>query len=374
MKKGLAALLAAILIFGAVPALAAGEYAVVSNTGYLNVRSQPSATSQWLGSAVRGSWIEVISSAANGWYYCRVVTSGVKGYMSGAYLAFASGSSGGAAVGGDGVVSNNGNYVNMRSYPSYEGAVLGQVPSGTTVHILAEENGWYYVQMNGVYGYMRSQYIVSPSTPSGGSTATVKAGSLRLRSAPSTSGSVLGTYGTGTVVTVLLKGNVFWMVTVGGKTGFMDSSYLSEGSAPGPGPGPAPGPSEPYALVNGPAGLNLRKTPSASAGVAAVLSAGTKLNVLFQGETWCKVKVAATGKTGYVMTKYITLYNLPATASRTVTNPGTYVNLRSGAGMSYSVLQQVWNGAVVTVLIPGDTWCQVRWGTVTGYMMTKFLK
>ncbi len=375
MKKGTAVFLALILVLGfafsAVPALAAGEYAVVVNTGYLNVRSQPSASSQWLGSAVRSSWVEVLSSAAGGWYYCRVVDSGVRGYMSGTYLAMA-GSSGGAGVGGDGTVSNNGSYVNMRSYPSYGGAVLGQVPSGTVVHILAEENGWFYVQMNGVYGYMRSEFITASSVSPGGTTARVKAGSLRLRAAPTTSSAVLGTYGTGTLVTVLLKGKVFWQVRVNGKTGFMDSSYLTEDVSPAPVP-PVPV-SGPYAVVGGAVGLNLRVTPAPSASVAAVLSPGTRLDLLFQGETWCKVRVSGGGKTGYVMTKYITLYNAPATALKTVTNPGSYVNLRKGAGQSYGVMQKVWDGSMVTVVVPGDVWCQVRWGTQTGYMMTRFLK
>ncbi len=371
MKKGIALFLALILALSAAPALAAGEYAVVVNTGYLNVRSQPSASSQWLGSAVRSSWVEVLSSAAGGWYYCRVVDSGVRGYMSGTYLAMAGSSGGGAGVGGDGTVSNNGSYVNMRSYPSYGGAVLGQVPSGTVVHILAEENGWFYVQMNGVYGYMRSEFITASSVSPGGTTARVKAGSLRLRAAPTTSSAVLGTYGTGTLVTVLLKGKVFWQVRVNGKTGFMDSSYLTEDVSPVPVP-PVPV-SEPYAVVGGAAGLNLRVTPAPSASVAAVLSPGTRLDLLFQGETWCKVRVSG-GKTGYVMTKYITLYNAPATAAKTVSNPGSYVNLRKGAGQSYGVMQKVWDGSMVTVVIPGDVWCQVRWGTQTGYMMTRFLK
>ena len=68
MKKGTAVFLALILVLGfafsAAPALAAGEYAVVVNTGYLNVRSQPSASSQWLGSAVRSSWVEVLVAGA----------------------------------------------------------------------------------------------------------------------------------------------------------------------------------------------------------------------------------------------------------------------------------------------------------------------
>ena len=57
-----------------------------------------------------------------------------------------------------------------------------------------------------------------------------------------------------------------------------------------------------------------------------------------------------------------------------MTNPGSYVNLRKGAGQSYGVMEKVWDGSYVTVIIPGDVWCQVRWGSMTGYMMTRFLK
>lgn len=402
MKRGikgwaLAAAAVLVMTLWCVPASAAGTWAVVSGTAYLNVRQQPSSTSAWRGSAARDSWVEILSSAGNNWYYCRVVSSNVYGYMSGNYLKTASQSSGGTGS-GTGTVYNPGSYVNLRSYPSYDGAVVGQIPSGSTVRIMANEKGWYYVQMNGVYGYMRQEFILTDG--SGGESVawvnTANHGKLNMRTAPSASATVRGSYAWGTQVTVLLKGNTFWMVKVNGVTGFMNSSYLSSGgsgpvptyvpwptAAPWPTamPWPTVMPGYGYALVKTiystqnpgyTVKLNLRMSPSSSAKVLAQLSAETRLDVMQQGLTWCKV-FTNTGITGYVQTQYITLFNLPSTPTKQVVNGNTYVNLRSGAGSNYQVLRQVWSGSTVTVLTPGDVWTQVQYEGTTGYMMTRYL-
>ncbi len=393
MKKGkrgwaLITLAVMVMTLWCSSASAAGTWAVVSGTAYLNVRQQPSATSAWKGSAARGAWVEILSSAGNNWYYCRVVSSNVYGYMSGNYLQTASQSSSGTAS-GNGTVYNPGTYVNLRAYPSYEGAVVGQVPSGAMVRILANENGWYYVQMNGVYGYMRQEFVQT-SGSSGGSVAwvnTANHGKLNLRKGPSASAAVSGSYAYGTQVNVLLKGNIYWMVKVNGVTGFMDSSYLSTGSvtptaAPTYVPWPTVVPGYGYALVKTvhskvypgqTVRLNMRQSPSSTAKVLTQLAAETRLDVLSQGVTWCKVRTN-TGLTGYVQTQYITLFNLPSIPTKQVVNGKTYVNLRAGAGSNYQVLRQVWSGATVTVMTPGDVWTQVSYEGLTGYMMTQFLK
>ena len=55
--------------------------------------------------------------------------------------------------------------------------------------------------------------------------------------------------------------------------------------------------------------------------------------------------------------------------------PEGLLNLRSAPSKtSGTIYQQVYSGATVTVVTPGDQWTQVRHGGVTGYMMTQFLK
>lgn len=53
----------------------------------------------------------------------------------------------------------------------------------------------------------------------------------------------------------------------------------------------------------------------------------------------------------------------------------TYVYLRSLASKSSGMLMaRVPHGALVAVMIPGDTWTKVRYNGQTGYMMTSYLK
>ena len=64
-------------------------------------------------------------------------------------------------------------------------------------------------------------------------TATVKGGWLRLRNAPSFDGAVLGSYYTGTVVTILgTAGSWYHVQTAKGLTGYMYGAYLTVKSTP----------------------------------------------------------------------------------------------------------------------------------------------
>ena len=382
--------IALILLCGAQPAAAEGTYAVVTGTATLNVRSIPDASGAWLGRVTEGSWVEEIAPVGNGWYYCRVPGQNLEGYMAGAYLTEAGSNPGG----GDntGVVVNPiaSQYLNLREYPSYSARVLGRFYNGQTCRVLNTQSGWYYVYVNGLYGYFKSEYVYVSGT-AGSSTAYVSTGNsgrLNLRSAPDLSGDIIGRYPNGTLVTVHLKGKTWWQVTVNGVEGFMESAYLTESAPYDPTPVTA-APFYPvyptavpstggYCVVSNPNAksvLNLRAQPSTSAKVLAQYHNGIRFEVLEQGLTWCKVYGKSSGRVGYVMTKYVKLYQLPGVPLKTVSNGSSYVNLRTKPNKtSGSVKMQVPSGAVVTVLIPGDTWTKVRYGSLEGYMMTVFLK
>ena len=162
----------------------------------------------------------------------------------------------------------------------------------------------------------------------------------------------------------------------------MDPAFLTESSS---GSGSASGgntaqrpKTKGYVIVNNPRAtqyLNLRAQPSTSAKVIAQYQNGIRLEVIEQGETWCKVYGKASGNIGYVMTKYVTVHGLPGTPVKTVSNGNTYVNLRSAPSKTTgAVYQKVYSGSQVTVLTPGEEWTQVRYGNTVGYMMTAFLK
>ena len=58
-----------------------------------------------------------------------------------------------------GTVTTDGSNLNIRSYPSLSGKIIGSMPDGATVRVNAETNGWYIVNYNGIIGYSSKQFI-----------------------------------------------------------------------------------------------------------------------------------------------------------------------------------------------------------------------
>ena len=57
------------------------------------------------------------------------------------------------------VVSANGRNVNLRAAPTTASAVIKSFKVGTPVSVITRGNDWYFVQINGYYGYMMRQFI-----------------------------------------------------------------------------------------------------------------------------------------------------------------------------------------------------------------------
>ena len=386
-KRFFAFLLMSVMLLGmaAFPAQAAeNEYAVVSGSATLNLRAQPSASSQWLGRAYEGDWVQILTNEANGWHYCRVVETGAYGYMAGNYLKTAAESN----TGSTGMVKNpvSGQFLNLRQYPSYSAEVLGIYYNGAAFTVLGYENGWYQVRTaSGQNGYFRQEFVQVTGNVAAGNAVvrTGNSGKLNLRNAPSKQGGIMAQYVNGTQVQVLLKGSKFWQVKVGNTVGYMDPAFLSAGSASSA-PSVPSAPSRPvpetrgYCIVDNPRAtqfLNLRQQPSTTSKVLATYKNGIRLEIIEQGEKWCKVYGKASGNIGYVMTEYVTLYGVPSTPVKTVQNGNTFVNLRSAPSkVNGAVYEKLYSGNQVIVLTPGDEWTQVRYGNTVGYMMSNFLK
>lgn len=380
MKTAVILALALCLALSCVPALAAyGDFAIVSGTATLNLRQGPGTQYTRIGKASEGDWVQILGQTGN-WYNVQIMDTENVGYMSKNYLVT---SASGASTG---VVKNpkSTQFLNMRQYPSYSAPVTGIYYNGASFRVLSVLDGWVQVQMDGtgITGYFRQEYVSLSGGAGYATVSTYNGGKLNLRSAPSYGDSrIMAQIPNGTVVSVLLKGNLFWKVSVNGQDGFMDSGFLKAGGSPAPVPVPDPDPvpvTKGYCIVNNPRStqyLNLRAQPSTSAKVLAQYQNGIRLEIVEPGETWCKVYGKASGNTGYVMTDYVKLYGVSASPTKTVQNGSTFVNLRSAPSQQTgAVYQRLYSGTVVTVLTPGDEWTQVRYNGQTGYMMSVFLK
>ena len=117
--------------------------------------------------------------------------------------------------------------------------------------------------------------------------------------------------------------------------------------------------------------LNVRRSASTSAGVVSTLKKGAYITLLSKEGKWWRVEYAQ-GRYGYCHTNYIkTVDSTPATVS----TAGSPLNVRSGAGTSYSRIGSLTNGATVLHLGTTGKWYKILYnGTKTGYVSASYLK
>lgn len=56
-------------------------------------------------------------------------------------------------------VSTMGGYLNMRYNPSLQSSIVGSIPNGATVTVVANKPGWALVNYNGIVGYVSDSYL-----------------------------------------------------------------------------------------------------------------------------------------------------------------------------------------------------------------------
>lgn len=378
MKKCWICLLVCVLLLLALPAMAETEFGVVYNSSTVNLREQPTQYSDWLGAYASGSWVKITGESGN-WYKVSG-PDGKTGYMSKNYVKVED-----VHYGTVGLVSNpsSTSFLNLRLTPSYSAKVIDIYYNGVPCVMLNYSGGWYHVRVDGVEGYFRKEYITRYTCAYSEEVATIVTPNntgLNLRSGPDMSYSTLGQYAGGGYVMVLQRGNGWWKVSIDGKVGFMDEKFLKDGVIkPVGNQGGSAFTSEAYAVVSNPKAtqvLNLREQASATSKVLGQYRNGTRFTVVEQGTEWCKV-AGDNGLTGYMMTKYLKLYNLPATPTMKVVHPQeTFVNLRGAPSMlTGSVLTRIPHGTSVTVLSPEcNGWVKVYYNGLTGYAVDYFLK
>ena len=362
------------------------RFGVVDGGKTVNLRAGASTSSRWLGSYEEGTWMQILGESGN--FYRVKGPDGRTGYMSKNFVYISAG-----AKGTIGIVSNAG-YLNLRKSASTSAKSIGQYDDGTPCILLSQKNGWYHVSVDGKIGYFSSQYIKTKYmaySPDVATVVTRNGGSLRMRKGPGTSYSSVRSFKNGSYVMILQKGDGWWKVAADGYVGYMDSSFLKDGivrkstsssgssssGSSSSSSGSSSSSSGAYAVVDNPGTgqkLYLRQAATKSSKSLGKYGDGTRVTMLMQGTEWCKVKVD--GKTGYMMTEYLSLRNLPKTPTMKVDHPQrTYVNLRNAPSQETGrVLVKVCHNKTVTVLVPGDTWTKVRYNGYTGYMMTKFLE
>lgn len=116
--------------------------------------------------------------------------------------------------------------------------------------------------------------------------------------------------------------------------------------------------------------LNVRSGKSTSSTIITSLKKGTYVTLIEKSGEWWKVEYAR-GSYGYCHESYIKT----VTSSTAIVNTQSgNLNVRSGAGTSYKVVDRLPKGETVIILSKGTEWDKILYhGTKVGYVSRKYL-
>ena len=279
----------------------------------VNFRSGAGLDAGVIGSVSSGATMKIVGVEGN-WY--KVEYNGQTGYVCADYVKVSGGSGsaspapapaqdGGQTGGSSGTVK--GDYVRMRSGPGTGYAILGTYNNGTALTINGTESGWTKVTLGGVNGYIRSDYVAAGgSTSQGGGqsagqasqTGYINGTSVRMRSGPNTSSTILGVYNTGTAMTITGSNGNWYAVNYNGQNGYVCKDYMTTSA-----PNSAPAASATDGFVKGNS-VRLRSGPGTGYSILGTYNNATPLTITGTSGDWTAVTI--NGLKGYMSSTYVT--------------------------------------------------------------------
>ena len=206
---------------------------------------------------------------------------------------------------------------------------------------------------------------------------TVTASSLNFRSGPSTSHSIIGSLQKGQQVEYISESGGWAKVKYNGVTGYVHGDYLTKSTSTGI--STSQGTTQ---YVNSTSGLNVRSGAGTTYSKLGTLEYKEKVTVLSTSNGWAKINY--NGQTGYVSSSYLqttvpggtTSENNNSSTTTTVkyVNATSGLNVRSGAGTSYSKIGSLDYKEKVTVLSTSNGWAKINYKGQAGYVSSSYLQ
>ncbi|EOU1725011.1 C40 family peptidase [Clostridium perfringens] len=361
---------------------------VINVSTNLRIRKSPSTSSDVIGYLTNGE-IFNIDGKEGSWY--KINANGKVGYIHGDYVKEVSGNSNSSSnnsgsnsnldtslAGKKGTVVNVSTSLRVRQSPSTSSSVVGSLRGGQTFEIKGKSGSWYYINANGLTGYIHGDYVQvgENSSNNGGQSSgnngqssennsgmdTSLAGktgkvvnvstSLRIRQSPSTSSSVVGSLSAGQTFKINGKNGSWYNIDAQGTKGHVHGDYVqvlsgNEGSNSGSNNNQSGSQNnnldESYngkagKVVNVTTNLRLRSQPSTSSSVLAYLLPNERFTL--QGKTssgWFKVNY--NGKIGYLHEDYVKIVSSDEGANGNT--GGSQNGSTSGGQVNQSKYEQV---------------------------------
>ena len=294
--------------------------------------------------------------------------------------------------------------LNVRSGAGTSYSVIGSLSNGANVEIVETSGSWYKIKYGSGYGYVSKDYVTvssssnsnSGSTSNSGSSTTTTtqsgtikvSGALNVRSGAGTSYSVIGSLSNGANVEIVETSGSWYKIKYGSGYGYVSKDYVtvssssnsnssSSGSTSNSGSSTTTTTQSGTIKVSG--ALNVRSGAGTSYSVIGSLSNGANVEIVETSGSWYKIKYGS--GYGYVSKDYVTVSSSSSnsgSSSSTTTQSGTIkvsdaLNVRSGAGTSYSVIGSLSNGANVEIVETSGSWYKIKYGSGYGYVSKDYV-
>ncbi|MBQ9326010.1 MAG: SH3 domain-containing protein [Clostridia bacterium] len=406
MRRILAAGILGVLLLIMNVALAENIYIVSENGKSVNVRKGPGRGYTVVTSVNYGTRVERLGEE-NGWVHVKV--GDIEGYVMERYTAKNAPAATSTSKPTDPplrraawIVSDNGGNVYLRAQATRQSAALKSLPNGTAVTVLYEKNQWSEVTISGTTGYVMNRYLSYEKpmeTPAPAATkapgekryvVSANGRSVRVRQAPSIGSKVIASLNVGTQVVTGAQNGRWTAITFDGKSGWIMTQFLSTTqpvitSVPTATPVPATR-GVAYVVSGNGKEVRVREKAVAYSRVLGNLPVGTKVTTLETSGSFTHIQVG--NLDGYMMTRYLSRTEAPqaptasptpqatAVAGKTcyvVSGNGKSVNLRSGAGRTFPVVDAAKPGVAVKVVGTQGSWSRLEWKNGTVYIMSQYL-
>ena len=375
---------------------------VINVSTNLRIRKSPNTSGDVIGYLTNGE-IFNIDGKEGSWY--KINANGKVGYIHGDYVKEVSGNSNSnsnsnsnnsgsssnldtSLAGKKGTVVNVSTSLRVRQSPSTSSSVVGSLRGGQTFEIKGKSGSWYYINANGLTGYIHGDYVqVGENSSNNGGQSSGNSGqssennsgmdtslagktgkvvnvstSLRVRQSPSTSSSVVGSLSAGQTFKINGKNGAWYNIDAQGTKGHVHGDYVqvvsgnessnnnnnqSNNQSNNQAGSQNNNLDESYngktgKVVNVTTNLRLRSQPNTSSSVLAYLLPNERFTL--KGKTssgWFKVNY--NGKVGYLNEEYVKIVSSNEGSNGAVNeNLGSSQNGSTGGGqVNQSKYEQV---------------------------------
>ncbi|ACK90961.1 Peptidase, M23/M37 [Bacillus cereus 95/8201] len=370
------------------------ENQVTVNTNALRVRTQPNTSSTIMGRVYEGEVLQVIGEE-NSWL--KINHKGKTGYVSSEFVSenSVSAKTNVSMSRSKTVIAN---VLRVRTQPNTSSAIMGRVYEGKALQVIGEENGWLKIKHNGKVGYVSSQFVIdgtsNGSDKNNGKVQVasgnykVNVSSLRVRTGPSTSHTILGSVHKGQIVQVTGEVQDWVKINYSGQTAYISKDYISKNDFNANVDQTNEQQKNITVQTDGTyivdaTSLRVRTGPATYHSVIGGVLNGRILQVTGVENGWLKIK--HNGRTGYVSSEYVKFVKGNTPSKPETSNPSTgatvgdyYVNVnvlnvRSGAGTNHGVIGALSKGIKVQVLFEQNGWGKINYNGKNAYVSSKFL-